>query len=87
MSTYSVVHFFNDNSVEAVPSYWIKENFCAWPKNKKCVSKYIQNKHKPNNIDFTHFKARELLKGISKFIIIYYSDFINLYNKITIKLY
>lgn len=30
---YSVVHFFEDESVEAVPNFWIKGNTCAWPKN------------------------------------------------------
>lgn len=72
MTTYSVVHFIEDESVEAVPSCWVKKHFCAWPKNKNCVSKYIQNKHRPNEIDFIFLKARELLKGISKLIMNYH---------------
>jgi len=44
-ATYSVVHFYIDETVEAVPSYWVKGDFCAWPTNKNCVSKFIQNKH------------------------------------------
>lgn len=46
MTTYSVVHFIEDESVEAVPSCWVKGHFCAWPKNKNCESKYIQSKHR-----------------------------------------
>lgn len=63
--TYSVVHFYDDESVEAIPSDWIKDDLCAWPTNQNCVSKYIQNKHKPNDFDFTYLKARVLVKGIS----------------------
>lgn len=28
----SVVEFKDDNSVEAVPLYWLKNKKCAWPK-------------------------------------------------------
>jgi len=70
-STYCIVHFFEDESVEAVPSYWVKGDLCAWPTNKNCISKYIQIKHKPNDYDFTYLKARVLLKGISMTTIFY----------------
>lgn len=56
MSNYSVVHFIKDDSVEAVPSIWVKDNYCAWPNNKLLTPKYI--------------KIRVLCKNISKLGII-----------------
>lgn len=67
---YSVVHFVDDETVDAVPSVWIKGKFCAWPNNKACVVKYIQNKRMPNDIDFSYFKARVLRKNIGNIIMI-----------------
>jgi len=66
MSNYSVVHFTKDNSVEAVPSIWVKGNFCAWPNNKSLTSKYITNRRLPNEIEFKYYKIRVLCKSISK---------------------
>jgi len=34
MNTYSVVVFTEDNSIEAVPTNWFKNNKCAWPITK-----------------------------------------------------
>lgn len=68
--TYSVVHFFDDESVEAVPSFWVRGKTCAWPKKNIYVMKYIEIKRMPNDTDFKYLKARELCKGLSKFIII-----------------
>lgn len=65
--SYSVVHFFDDESVEAVPSFWVKGKTCAWPKNKIYVMKYIEIKRTPNDTDFKYLKARELCRGLSKF--------------------
>jgi len=67
--SYSVVHFFADESVEAVPSFWVKGNTCAWPKNAIYAKKYIETKRMPNETDFKFLKARELCRGISKLII------------------
>jgi len=53
-----IVIFNNDNSVEAVPDIWLKNNNCAWPKSKK-IKKYIGRRIKPNNKDFTFFIARK----------------------------
>jgi len=56
-SSYSVVHFINENSVKAVSNSWIKAGkkpgikLCVWPQNKSCIIKYIQNKDMPNEID------------------------------------
>ncbi|KAF0723498.1 Uncharacterized protein FWK35_00024286 [Aphis craccivora] len=34
--TWSIVHFVVDDTVEVVPSQWIKRNgYCAWPKTLK----------------------------------------------------
>lgn len=74
MSAYSVVHFIKDNSVEAVPSNWIKPgnkpgtNVCAWPCNKACVIKYIHNKHMSNEIDFKYFKVQVLKKTVGRYL-------------------
>lgn len=70
MSTsYSVVHFFDDESVEAVPSFWVNDKFCAWPKKIIYVKKYIEIKRIPNDTDFIYLKARELCRGLSKLTI------------------
>lgn len=66
MSNYSVVHFLKENSVEAVPSIWIKNNYCAWPNNKLLTSKYITNRRLPNEVEFKYFKVRVLCKHLSK---------------------
>jgi len=46
MSSYSVVHFFDDDSVETVPSSWVNKDgtHCAWPKNINQASKLIDRK-------------------------------------------
>lgn len=31
MTTWTIVKFLNDNSVEAVPTKWLAENQCLWP--------------------------------------------------------
>jgi len=54
-----------DESVEAVPSFWVKGKICAWP--KIYAKKYIEIKHMPNYTDFQFLKARELCRGLSKF--------------------
>lgn len=68
MSTYSVVHFFGDNSVEAVPTLWIKQKkgFCAWPKNKLSIAKLISQKSIPNEIEYDYFESRILKTNIGK---------------------
>lgn len=72
MSNYSVVHFIKDNSEEAVPSVWVKDNYCAWPNNKLLIPKYIKNRHTPNEVEFKYIKIRVLCKNISKLGIIKY---------------
>jgi len=62
MNTYSVVEFTEDNSLEAVPTNWLKKNFCAWPitKNYSTIRKLIERKSVPNEIEYTYFNARVL---------------------------
>lgn len=76
-SCYSIVHFYDDESVE--PSFWFKDKLCAWPKNKALIMKFIVTKHVPNNREFKYFRARELSKGIG--IVIHY------YNRNPITMY
>lgn len=64
--TYSVVHLFGDESVEAIPHIWVKKDYCAWPINKTQISKYIACKLQPNVKEFAYLKARILCKNICK---------------------
>lgn len=68
-SSYSVVHFFDDESVEAVPSFWVNGKSCAWPKKIIYVKKYIEIQRILNDTDFIYLKARELCRGLSKLTI------------------
>lgn len=71
---YSIVHFFDDNTVETVPGHWVdkKHGTCAWPKKYKTASRLIEKKCMPNEIEFTYLKSRELYKGIGKYNLISY---------------
>eukprot|EP00102_Acyrthosiphon_pisum_P024186 XP_016661396.1 PREDICTED: uncharacterized protein LOC107884237 [Acyrthosiphon pisum] len=70
MTSYSVVHFFEDNSVEAVPSFWINKDgtYCAWPKNINQASKLIERKSIPNECEFDYFKSRILKSNIASLL-------------------
>lgn len=59
--TYCVVCFINENLVEAVPYHWYFDKKCAWPKNQN-AKKFIENKTKPNSLEFNWFSARLLSK-------------------------
>lgn len=54
-----IVHFINDNAVEAVPETWYrkKSKTCAWPLNSK---KHIERKDYPYENNFEWFPARVL---------------------------
>jgi len=58
-----------DDSVEAVPSFWVKGKTCTWPKKKIYAKKYIETKRMPNDTDYIFLKARELCRCLSKFIV------------------
>ncbi|CAI6377759.1 unnamed protein product [Macrosiphum euphorbiae] len=63
-SSYSIVHFFDDDTVEAIPSFWMKDKMCAWPKNKLFIKKFIVKKMALNDKEFKVLKAWVLSKGI-----------------------
>jgi len=65
-----VVHFFNDESVEAVPDTWLKKNSCAWPKDKKHIKRCIEKRVIPNQLEFLWLPARKLGNAYSKYYII-----------------
>lgn len=66
-TSFLVAHFHDDESVEAVPSSWFKDNnLCDWPKNKALVGKFIVSKLIPNDKKFKYLRVRVLLKNIGK---------------------
>ena len=56
--TYHIVLFIKENSVKAVPSYWLSSDgkTCAWPK------RHLD----PNTLEYTWFQIRILAKSICK---------------------
>ena len=67
--TWSIIHFKEDDTVEVVPSKWYKKNgYCAWPKTLKpnAIRKAVQNKVRPNKLNFNLFEARCLAGEIGK---------------------
>lgn len=65
-TSFSIVHFFEDESVEAVPSFWYKNKYCACPKNRILIGKFIVSNRVPNDKKFRNFNARQIQKGIGK---------------------
>lgn len=63
---YTVIHFEEDDTVEAVPSYWFSEDQCAWPILRSNIKRFIEKKIKPNDLEFYMLKARKLCGEISK---------------------
>lgn len=57
---WSVVAFDDDKTVEVVPSNWIKNNICAWPKRNSAIS--IKKRFIPTKTDFLYVSARKLTK-------------------------
>ncbi|XP_022163431.1 uncharacterized protein LOC111028940 [Myzus persicae] len=57
---WSVVNIKNDNSVETVPSFWMKKDKCAWP--KKNPTMFIKRRILPNKFDFEYLDARKIGK-------------------------
>jgi len=68
---WSVVHFLDDNSVEAVPFDWVDDDKCAWPKNNYHAAKLRDNRVKPNQYEFDNYRARVLSKNIRKLLNLY----------------
>lgn len=59
---YTVVFFKNEDTVDAVPSHWVQNNLCAWP--KKNIKKSIKYKLQPNDVEYDYFPVRVLKKNI-----------------------
>jgi len=57
-----VVLFDADSTLAAVPAFWYRDGLCAWPNTK--ISRHIQKRSKPNEIDFSNFKAKILYEQV-----------------------
>lgn len=56
----SVVHFYDENTVEGVPDFWFNSyNTCTWPLNNSLVKFLIEKREKSNKKHFVYFNARE----------------------------
>lgn len=66
---WNVVLFQNENTVAAVPSHWVKNSLCAWP--KKDYKKYLERRVNPNKIEFDYYKTRVLKKDIGIYYLFY----------------
>lgn len=64
---WTIVYFLNDNSIEAIPSHWVKKNTSAWP--KKNTKKHIERRSFPNNYDFVFYPSRVIKKNIGNYYI------------------
>ena len=69
---WSIVLFENENTVEVVPTHWVKNNVCAWP--KKYVKKNVERRVLANKFDFNYFVSRTLKKNIGKLAIIIFTN-------------
>jgi len=63
-----VVHFLNEDAVEAVPETWYRrtEKTCAWPLLSKKSKKYIEKKDYPNEKNYQWLPARILGRKYGK---------------------
>lgn len=61
---WAVVHFFADDSVEAVPKHWFKDQGCAWPIKSSNVNKLIERRVIANSLEFQYLSARLLSNNI-----------------------
>jgi len=65
---WSVVNFSKDNTVEVVPSFWVKDNKSAWP--KKNAKQFIKQRLVPNNYDFQYLSIKKkMCKDLGNIII------------------
>ncbi|XP_025405896.1 uncharacterized protein LOC112680112 [Sipha flava] len=66
---WAVVHFSSDNSVDYVPSSWVKRDgikmVCAWPNNDNNLKKLRSSRSYPNKIDYSYYKCRVISKDIA----------------------
>jgi len=64
---WSIVEFIDEHTIEVVPSHWVKNKKCAWP--KKNIKSNIERRTIPNTFDFTYYASRVIKKSIGKFFI------------------
>ncbi|XP_050066309.1 uncharacterized protein LOC114120255 [Aphis gossypii] len=61
-NNFSVIVFTEDNTVEAVPTSWVKkkDGTCAWPttKSRSLIMKLIEKKSVPNEVQYKYYKAK-----------------------------
>lgn len=57
-----VIIFEVDNSLAAVPSFWYQNGICWWP--NKNTKKNVERRIKPNELEFSKFKAKILFDHI-----------------------
>lgn len=62
---WTVVLFEEDSTLAAVPAFWYKDGLCAWPNSK--IIKNIENRSKPNEIEFSSYKAKILYENTGKY--------------------
>lgn len=61
---YIVVHFEDENLVEAVPKVWYKNGKCVWPIKSLEARKLIEIKSVPSSFEYKKSKARVLSNDI-----------------------
>lgn len=63
-----VVHFLNEDSIEAVPHSWFKKQnlTCAWPLARNSAKRLIEKRTVPNKLEFEWLPARTLGKNYGK---------------------
>ncbi|XP_016657972.1 uncharacterized protein LOC107883083 [Acyrthosiphon pisum] len=57
---WNVVHFLEENSIEAVPSQWYNHTLkkCAWPKDRSKIKVFIEKQRQVNTYEFNLYAAR-----------------------------
>ncbi|CAI6376583.1 unnamed protein product [Macrosiphum euphorbiae] len=63
---WSVVCFATDNTVAAVPKFWVRSAVCAWP--KKYAQKLIEHRANPNQLEYDYFKCKILHSNIGSLL-------------------
>eukprot|EP00102_Acyrthosiphon_pisum_P019368 XP_016656578.1 PREDICTED: putative uncharacterized protein DDB_G0282133 isoform X2 [Acyrthosiphon pisum] len=64
---WSIVCFIDEDTIECVPNFWLKNSLCAWP-NKDCKIKSqlaVERRLAPNSIEFGYYNARPLARNIT----------------------
>lgn len=65
---WTVVLFDVDNTLAAVPAFWFQNGNCWWPTNN--VVKHIQKRTRPNELEFSSFKAKMMFEHIGLYYIL-----------------